>query len=129
MKTPPERDELLREVLSPDELRAATLERTLSAARRQRQLRHVLRGAGGVAVVAVALALLWPRPVSVSQPEVAVNLPKPSAPIVPGTDIRVINDEELLAMFPDRPVALVGPPANRQFVFLDEQRLTKASVQ
>ncbi len=50
-----------------------------------------------------------------------------TSPIVPGTSIRLVSDEELLAMFPDRPVALVGPPENRQFVFLDERPLPKST--
>ena len=128
MKMPPDRDELLREVLSSNELRAVSLEKTLTAARRQRQLRHVLRGAGVMALVGIAAVLIWPHQTPISEPVVAVNSTKPSAPTIPGTDIRVINDEELLAMFPDRPVALVGPPENRQFVFLDEQRHSKSPL-
>ena len=41
---------------------------------------------------------------------------------IPGTSIRVVNDDELMAMFPNRPVALVGPPERRQFVLLDEKQ-------
>ena len=36
-----------------------------------------------------------------------------------------MSDDELLAMFPGRPVALLGPPEDRRFVFLDEQRSSK----
>jgi len=51
-----------------------------------------------------------------------VTASPPPVQKVPGTNIRVVNDEELLAMFPDRPVALVGPPDKRQFVLLDQAR-------
>lgn len=35
--------------------------------------------------------------------------------------IRFINDEELFALFPDRPMALIGEPGQQQLVFLDNR--------
>ncbi len=40
--------------------------------------------------------------------------------VIPGTSIRVLNDEQLLALFKDRPVALVGQPGNQRLLLLDE---------
>jgi hypothetical protein len=34
--------------------------------------------------------------------------------------VKLITDDELLALFPDRPVALIGKPGQQQLVFLDE---------
>jgi hypothetical protein len=34
--------------------------------------------------------------------------------------VKFINDEELLALFPGRPLALVGKPGEQQLVFLDQ---------
>jgi hypothetical protein len=34
--------------------------------------------------------------------------------------VKLINDDELLALFPDRPVALIGKPGQQQLVFLDK---------
>lgn len=39
---------------------------------------------------------------------------------VPGTRIRLLCDEELFAMFPGRPAALIGSGDERRFVLLDE---------
>ena len=126
MKTPFESEELLNEVMSPDELRAATLERTLTAARRHRRVRRAAQGA------IVVAALLIPATIALRErapknPAITENnlQSAPSTQTVPGTNIRIVSDEELLAMFPGRPVALVGPPQDRRFVFLDQQRDSK----
>jgi hypothetical protein len=36
--------------------------------------------------------------------------------------VRFISDDELLSLFPGRPVALIGAPGQQQFVFLDHNR-------
>jgi hypothetical protein len=36
------------------------------------------------------------------------------------TGVRLLTDEQLLAMFPGRPVALIGPAGDQRLVFLDE---------
>jgi hypothetical protein len=40
---------------------------------------------------------------------------------IEGTPIRVIGDEELLALFQGRPVALLGEPGHQRLVLLDEK--------
>ena len=130
MKTSPEHDALLSAVLSSstaNELRAKSLDRALAAVRQRRRLRHALRAAGGVVTAGVMAAILWNRHAPDPQPVAAIHPPAVTSavPTVPGTNIRVVSDEELLAMFPDRPVALVGPPGNRQFVFLDQKRTSQ----
>src|SRR5688572_30521462 len=119
MKTPFEPEEFLNDVMSPDELRTATLECTLAATRRHRQWRRTVRGARVVAACAI-LATIILREHAPSVPPIATDTLPPALAIqtVPGTNIRLVSDEELLALFPDRPVALVGPPENRHFVFL-----------
>ena|SRR5688572_6419682 len=124
MKTSPEHEELLNEVLSSEssaELRTASLNYTLTAVRRQRRLRNAVRCASPVAALAVLAAILWYRQAPPIRP-VAFQPSVIGGPTVPGTSIRLVSDEELLAMFPDRPVALIGPPEERHFVFLDEKR-------
>jgi hypothetical protein len=125
MKTESDHNELLSDVLSenaPADFRNTSLQRTLASARQHRRARMVLRTSAAAAIcVALVAAILWQRNDSTN---IAVK-GGPSAPAVqtiPGTSIQLVSDDELLAMFPDRPVALVGPPGNRQFVFLDEQR-------
>lgn len=128
MKTPSDRNELLNEVLTVEnasKLRAKSLEVTLTAVRRQRRLRHALRCASPIVALGILTAALWYRQAPSIQP-VAVQPAVIAAPTVPGTSIRLLSDEELLAMFPDRPVALIGPPDERQFVFLDEKRNSRS---
>jgi hypothetical protein len=47
---------------------------------------------------------------------VAVPAAEAAAPI------KVISDEDLLALFPDRSMALLGPPGQQQLVFLDKAK-------
>lgn len=126
MKTNPEPDDLLKQVLSDaasEEFRTASLQQTLAAAHQRKTTRRVMRAGAAIALCIGVVTLLFSRSPKPSQPPMASNPPSaPSDPTVPGTSIRVVGDDELLAMFPDRPVALVGPPEKRQLVFLDEQR-------
>jgi hypothetical protein len=126
MKTESDRNELLSDILFENgsmDFRNASLQRTLLSARRHRRARMGLRAAAAAAVCAALFAVPFLQRNS-SRQSLAENTshPSPQVQTVPGTKIQVVNDDELLAMFPDRPVAIVGPPENRQFVFLDEQR-------
>ena len=131
MKKRPE-DDLLGDVFpKAADFRAASLERMLFAARRQRQRRKVVH-VGGILTMGLCLTVLLLKTrnnVETTPPQVAI-ISSPSQnhfPTVPGTGIRVLSDEELLAIFKDRPVALIGPPEARQFVVLDEVRKEKAN--
>ena len=119
-------DELWRNSLDEeigDDLAAESLAGMLAYARRRRRRRKVL----GVSAVAGALALLLcvalrssnpPRhPLAVAQP----SSNSTSRSENPGhAQIHFLTDEELLSRFPDRPVALIGPPGERRLVFLDD---------
>ena len=128
MKTKPDHDELLHEVFSetlPPAFREASLNRALASVRRQRTGRRVLRGTLALTVVVAVVAWFGSahrNPNGSPGRSPVASAPPPPVQTVPGTKIRVVGDDELLSMFPDRPVALVGPPEHRQFVFLDEQR-------
>lgn len=43
-------------------------------------------------------------------------------PPADGRDAKFITDEELFALFPNRPLALVGKPGQQQLVFLDQAK-------
>jgi hypothetical protein len=43
-----------------------------------------------------------------------------STPQAESRDVKFITDEELFALFPNRPLALVGKPGQQQLVFLDQ---------
>jgi hypothetical protein len=127
MKTPDELDRLLDDVLAPEgtgEFREATLQATLAAIQRQKRRRSLARKAALIALpVALAGGLRWLQPAERTQPQQASVAPQsaPTVPaqFIPGTDIRLISDEELFALFPDRPLALIGPKGHQQLVFLD----------
>ncbi len=116
MKNPSDRERLLADLLSdgtPDGFRVASLEHALAQARRARYQRQF---SVALAIFAVSLAFLFRshRPTPASPSLVVTTQTPPAAP-----KIRIINDDELLNLFPDRAVALVGPPDHRQLVFLD----------
>src|SRR5687767_3258309 len=116
MNDPTERDQLLSALFSEDEsAQAASLNDAIAFFHRAHARRNALRLSGVGAAVAAALFLLWSQ------------LPKPAArsiadrtPPFPAAEIEIVSDEELLAEFPGRAVALVGPSWNRQLIFLDE---------
>jgi hypothetical protein len=134
MKSDP-KHRLLNELLSDDQLddlRGATLEQGLRLVRRRRRLRRVARTSGWIGVfiaLFVALpALFRSQPVNdhAKQPTVSEAVAIAQIAIEPpvesdsDTGIRLLTDEQLLAMFPGRPVALIGPAGNQRLVFLDE---------
>jgi hypothetical protein len=108
-------DKLLREVLAGDALeqrRAASLAAMLGVARRRRQ-RHALVTSGVAALVlALSVALLVHRRAPERRAALSETPSKTPA-------VTVISDEQLLALFADRSVALVGRAGDQQLLFLD----------
>lgn len=131
MKT--DRFPLLRDTLDEAATPAwsdAALARTLAAAHAQRRRRVAGRWAGvGVLLLMMGWGL-WPREggkkphpeiaaahlLVISDDNAAAFLPSPPPPPKP---VHFLTDEELLARFPDRPVALIGSGTKQQLVFLD----------
>jgi hypothetical protein len=133
MKTRPEND-LLNDIFSTTrDFRAESLAQTLVFARQQRRRRKGFR----VSIIATfyfGLLLALNSKINLHQPSspVAMNpapSTKPNFSTVPGTSIRILNDEELLKLFANRPVAFFGPPENRQFIVLDEVDEIKMQTQ
>jgi hypothetical protein len=129
MKMPSDNDELLHAVLdSDDELRAKTLQAGLTALRRRRANRSVARAAMFVlapmlAIVALSLAFNRSRSDSATRSHSSSLV---ATRTIEGTAIRDLTDEELLAFFKGRPVALVGSPGHQQLVLFDQsQALTE----
>lgn len=109
-----ELDRLSRDILADENLevlRAASLDGGLARLRTRHRRRAVLSGFA-TAVVAVA-ALLFLK----SSPSPVAHHVANEAPAVPR--IKMIDDQELLALFPDRSVALVGSPGDQKLIFLD----------
>lgn len=121
---------LLKEILAGDELadfRQASLEQGLSAIRRQeRRRRHIVRLSALLMLpLLFAFAILSRRAPEVSSQHLAFhNTMRATIPTRPadGRDTKFITDEELFALFPNRPLALVGKPGHQQLVFLDQAK-------
>ncbi len=120
-----DKHQLLDEVVTGAEVaefREASLREALSGVRRIRRRRHAVRGLALVALPLMVLSLILlggfkdsPTPDTVpTAPRAIVATPESSG----SSSVEYISDEELLALFPDRPLALVGPEGRQQLVFL-----------
>jgi hypothetical protein len=121
MKKQSGHEDLLKELFdesAPEHFRDATLERGLAAVRRVRRRRMIWRAVPiFIALILASAFAEWQVHHSVSTAPVQEARP---ANVIPGTDIRVLSDEELLAFFKGRPVGLVGPPENQRLVLFDQ---------
>lgn len=139
MKSPsPDPDSLLEAILANDEieaLRANSLERMLLVSRQSRQSRQrrrIVAGislclAGASAVIFLLAGLFWPAAPEVqkayapaAKTPVQTMVQAPALATEAERGVKVVSDDELLALFPGRPVALIGPPGRQKLVFLDE---------
>jgi|GEM_PF-3542589 len=57
--------------------------------------------------------------------EAAVHTRTKTMEFIPGTDIRLLTDEELLSLCSGRPVAWIGQGDQRSFIVLDAFRASK----
>ncbi len=118
---------LLLEVLTGaelDSLRERSLARGLAAARARRGRRRLLQAGiiGTLVLAAVSASVLTWRargPVPTSNTPRAIAAARPV--VEQATDrVKIISDNELFALFPNRPLALIGPVGHQRLVFLDE---------
>jgi peptidoglycan/LPS O-acetylase OafA/YrhL len=123
----PEHERLLNEIVTGEELadfREASLQHALAAVRRRRRRQWFARlGALAVVPLLAALGILVSRSPKPPLREMAASNASPVAVTAaqPRTaPVKFISDDELLALFPDRPVALIGKPGQQQLVFLDQ---------
>jgi hypothetical protein len=114
---------LLSEILAEEQgagFRQASLDAGLTYLRRRK--RQQVAKQCGVAMVFIALASgMWLRSGSrlSSQPiasSASFDQTQAAAQVVP---VKVISDQELFALFPNRPLALVGRAGEQELVFLD----------
>src|SRR5262249_25639722 len=121
-----EQKQLLTEILVGDELcdfRKASLERGLKALRRRRFRRQALQACWSACLLLWVVCGFWyskaPAPV-----QKRAKSGEPRSLGVAAADegrIKVLSDEELFALFPNRPMALVGKPGHQELVFLDQK--------
>lgn len=110
---------LLNDLIASPKKRTASLDQCLAAARKARRSRQHTR---------LSLLLIAPllfagyivrftdRGTVPAQIAHGVHAPR----IIPGTDIEVIDDQQLLSLFHDRPAAIIGDQPNQRFLLLDE---------
>src|SRR4051812_35981409 len=124
MMNDPNEKKLIADLLAgSDDLREATLTRGLTGMRRRRSRQRVIRaGAFAGAIVAILSMILVSKdqrstaPGRRNQPETTSVRP---VNVIAGTEIRVLSDQELLDLFPNRPVALVGPAGKQKLILFD----------
>ncbi len=121
-----EQDRLLGEILAGDEVagfRQASLERGLTALRRRQRQRALRTGVLALTPLFVALGFLLSRPHGGNLPGGTSTGAPPvlaAAATIAASPVKFITDDELIALFPGRAVALIGKPGHQQFLFLDE---------
>jgi hypothetical protein len=111
---------LLQELLSDDELtalRQSSLARGLGALRQRQRRRRQLWVAAALTPLVVLLASWHFRSMPPRAAVALIAAPPPPAEI---GKVKYIDQQELFALFPNRPIALIGPPGHQQFVLLDE---------
>ena len=121
---PSDRDQLLGEILRDEKLervRTASLDGMLGAVRCRRRQRAALSGAGvAMALAAVILVVTHRAP-----PPPEKNAPPETA----SSRVHIVTDEQLLALFPHRSVALIGRPGEQRLVFLDGAEPSASAAQ
>jgi len=118
-----DQDRLLRELLGDDALervREATLAQGVATLRRRRRTRALVAGAGASLVLALSLAVVIYRGRERERVDGEPLAHARSHPLAQtSSSVKILTDDQLLALFPDRPVALIGAPGDQRLVFLD----------
>jgi len=121
-------DRLLQDLLGdsgPANLRHDSLELGLAALRRRRQVRSACRVVLGVGLPLAMVVGFFLRPAftpaqpppyrAASTSAAAVTVPRVAPP-----PVQIITEAELLALFPDRTVALIGKPGQQRLLVFDK---------
>jgi hypothetical protein len=111
-------EQLLAQILDGgdlDTLRAASLAHGLDALRHRRRRRQRFEILAAVIVPLLVIYALHRHSKPVTR--IAGQSASPAADI---SSVKYITAQELFALFPDRPIALIGKPGRQQVVFLDE---------
>jgi len=117
-----DRERLLKEILPPDDpadFRRVSLEGGLAGLRREQRRRRIVRfSAAATALICVSLgvALVSRNRSENKTAQVRPTLATASLPLA--SHVEFIDDDQLLALFTNQPVALVGKPGKQRLVFL-----------
>ncbi len=111
---------LLGEIMTGEELdqfRRESLERGLDSIRRIRRRRRAVRACMLALPLLAALGIFAVREARLNADRLAASQPAPVASDSQG--VKIIDEQELFALFPNRPIALIGKPGHEQIYFLD----------
>ncbi|HXT10883.1 MAG TPA: hypothetical protein VN873_04905 [Candidatus Angelobacter sp.] len=122
----PEKQNLIGDLLEEDSRREETLLAGARILRHRRHSRSARQGMTFAAIVLAAILLCVRHHAPRSTPaQIASRAPKPA----PATQVEALTDDQLLALFPNTPVALASlPGGKKQLIFPrpgDEQRFIK----
>ena len=117
-----DREKLLKEILPPGDpadFRQASLERGLAGLRRERRRRQIVRSSViALAFICVSLGIVLKWRNTGQNQNAKMQLPPVATSPVLAAHVDFINDDQLLALFTNQPVALVGKPGEQRLVFL-----------
>ena len=123
---PHDQEKLLKEILPPDDLAdfcQTSLAFGLAGLRREQRRRHVVRlGAMAAVLICISLGIIVKSRKTGGNQNVQIQpTPIPASPVI-ASHVDFINDDQLLALFTNQPVALVGKPGEQRLVFLGASR-------
>jgi len=117
-----DQEKLLKEILPPedaDAFREASLKGGLAGLRRERRRRHVVRlGAVAAVLVCVSLGIVLKSRETRAIQNTESRVSPAVVSTTSATHVEFINDEQLLALVKNQPVALIGKPGEQRLVFL-----------
>jgi hypothetical protein len=122
-------EDLLNEILTTgdeSDFRRQTLARGIAALRQRTRRRRLVRASALAAIpclLAIGLSIIRSRDHAANIAANQISSPH----VIPLPPVKIINDEQLFALFPDRAMALVGKRGNQQLVFLDRKDPSKAN--
>ncbi|HEX4263675.1 MAG TPA: hypothetical protein VH597_04995 [Verrucomicrobiae bacterium] len=127
---PQEHQRLLKAILAEEDagnFQQTSLEHGLTFLRQQRRRRYLARSDALVAVLCLVILELvkWNHSARRDGFGPQLSSTRHPVPALPN-QVKFISDDELLALFPGRPVALIGKPGRQQLVFLDQTQSTSA---
>jgi hypothetical protein len=134
--TPHEQDQLLKELLAGEEIsdfRRTSLDRGIALVRLRRKRRQMAQRAVMVCVPLLLLLLLFIDQIPklyLSGPATSQTYQPIPPPVQVGdtSEIKLINDDELFALFAGRSIALIGKPGEQQLVFLDGPQFRRSAI-
>jgi peptidoglycan/LPS O-acetylase OafA/YrhL len=123
---PHDQEKLLKEILPPDDLadfRQASLAFGLAGLHREQRRRHVVRFiAAGTVLICLSLGLVMKSRKTGGNQTAQIHPALATASAIVASHVDFINDDQLLALFTNQPVALIGKPGEQRLVFLGESQ-------